>query len=78
MILAFSFSPLLIIVVIQDYELYVHHSHVIKGNDIIFKCDIPSFVSDLVFLFNWEDNENNVYQSLSASNYGKLSVAEDN
>jgi hypothetical protein len=59
-------------VVIQDYELYVHHSHVIKGNDVLFKCDIPSFVSDLVTLFNWEDSDAKVYQSSSASNLGKF------
>ncbi len=64
----------LIPVVIQDYELYVHHAHVIKGNDLLFKCDIPSFVSDLVYLFNWEDSENNVYQALSASNLGKIKL----
>ncbi len=58
-------------VVIQDYELHVHHSHVIRGNDLLFKCDIPSFVTDLVTLFNWEDSDQTVYQASSAANYGK-------
>ena len=56
---------------IQDYELYVSPAHVIKGNDVIFKCDVPSFVSDLVLVFSWEDNDNKVYQTESASNLGK-------
>ena len=66
------------IVVIQDYELYVSPAHVIKGNDVIFKCDVPSFVSDLVLVFSWEDNDNKVYQTESASNLGKQSIQIQN
>ena len=69
--MALAFKTVYLTVVIQDYELYVHHSHVIRGNDVLFKCDIPSFVSDMVTLFNWEDNDLKVYQAGSASNLGK-------
>jgi len=65
-----AFKTTYLTVVVQDYEIYVSHSHVIKGNDALFKCDIPSFVSDMVTVFSWEDNDLKVYQAGSASNLG--------
>lgn len=36
---------------------------VIKGNVAIFKCNIPSFVSDHVEIIEWTDTEGGVYST---------------
>ncbi len=48
------------LVVTQDYQTYVNQAHVIRGNDVLFKCDIPSFVADLLTITAWADNQGNV------------------
>ena len=48
----------LLAVVQPSYEIDVFKENVILGNDAIFKCQIPSFVSDLVLLESWVDSEN--------------------
>uniref|UniRef100_A0A0K2UB89 Uncharacterized protein n=1 Tax=Lepeophtheirus salmonis TaxID=72036 RepID=A0A0K2UB89_LEPSM len=35
--------------------------HVINGNDALFKCKIPSFISDLAAVLSWADSEGNSY-----------------
>ena len=37
------------------------NEYVILGNDALMKCEMPSFVSDLVQVQSWVDNEDNVY-----------------
>lgn len=44
---------------------------VIKGNTAVFKCQIPSFVSDHVEVISWQDMDNNKYLP-PTSDYGKL------
>ncbi|CAB4056116.1 unnamed protein product [Lepeophtheirus salmonis] len=61
---AFGKSPL---AVNQDYKTYVNQAHVIKGNDVLIKCDIPSFVSDIVYVVGWLDQEGQVYSKASLS-----------
>ena len=56
----------------QRYEIDILRESVIVGNDAIFKCSIPSFVSDFVSVDTWVDSEANVLGS-SAVNFGKLS-----
>ena len=36
-------------------------NYVILGNDALLKCDVPSFVGDLVDVFGWLDNEGTEY-----------------
>jgi hypothetical protein len=55
--------------VTQDYNIYVNQAHVIRSNDVLFKCDIPSFVTDFVSVQSWDDNEGVTY---SAHSQGKL------
>ena len=58
-----SDSPTVILcfsVVTQDYSIYISPAHVIRGNDVLLKCDIPSFVSDFVQVSNWVDNGGSV------------------
>jgi hypothetical protein len=42
----------------------VYDAFVIKGNPAIFKCQIPSFVSDHVEIVEWVDTDNGSYKML--------------
>ncbi|CAH0555671.1 unnamed protein product [Brassicogethes aeneus] len=48
-------------VVTQYYEAQVYDVFVIKGNTAVFKCQIPSFVSDHVEIVSWQDTQGNQY-----------------
>ncbi|KAJ8895518.1 hypothetical protein PR048_000854 [Dryococelus australis] len=48
-------------VVNQYYEAQVYDVFVIKGNTAVFKCNIPSFVSDHVEIVSWEDTKGTRY-----------------
>ena len=41
----------------QVYDSHTFHETVIHGNDAIFKCSIPSFVSDFVAVLGWVDSQ---------------------
>ena len=43
------------------------NEYVILGNDALMKCDIPSFVSDLIEIQSWIDSEENIYLKNSYS-----------
>lgn len=38
------------------YDLFV-----IKGNSAIFKCNVPSYVSDHIDVLSWHDTKGNEY-----------------
>ena len=57
LLLTFPFS-----VILQGYQTEISNEHVILGNDAIFKCSIPSFVSDFVTVQAWIDNEANAFE----------------
>ena len=46
-------------VITIDYEVDVFKETVIRGNDAILKCQIPSFISDLVTVDSWVDSRGN-------------------
>ena len=46
--------------------------YVILGNDVLLKCNIPSFVADFVAVTGWLDSEGTEY--LIQSKYGNLVV----
>lgn len=48
-------------VVNQYYEAQVYDVFVIKGNAAVFKCQIPSFVSDHVEIVAWQDTDGAKY-----------------
>ena len=50
----------------QRYEIDILRESVIVGNDAIFKCSIPSFVSDFVFVDTWVDSEANILGETSS------------
>ena len=41
----------------QRFEIDILRESVIVGNDAIFKCSIPSFVTDFVYVQSWIDSE---------------------
>ena len=43
----------------QRYEINISPESIIVGNDAIFRCSIPSFVSDFVSVDSWIDSEAN-------------------
>ena len=56
-------------VVVQKYVTDVFREQVIMGNDVLFKCQIPSFVADHVLVDSWVDSEN---VTLHQKSQGKL------
>jgi hypothetical protein len=63
--------------VFNDFKTNVApESYVIVGNDAILKCDIPSFVADLVTVTSWHDNAGNVYL-IGAESFGNLLIVSD-
>ena len=57
-------------VVNQEYRVAVHEESVVLFNDVIFKCNIQSHVTDLVTVSGWVDSEGETYSSSSRDNYG--------
>lgn len=49
---------------------------VIKGNAAVFKCNVPSFVSDHLEIVSWEDTQGTKY--LPSDDYGKIYVQNIN
>lgn len=58
--------------VAQDYESDADKEYVIRGNNAIMKCEIPSFVADFVSVQSWQDSNGNVYYPRDAD-YGNFS-----
>lgn len=50
--------------------MHADTEYVIKGNSVVLKCKIPSFVADFVTISMWEDSEgNNFYPSDNFGNF---------
>ena len=43
--------------VVQNYEADVGRENVLLSNDVLFKCNIPSHISDFVSVVGWVDSE---------------------
>ena len=52
----------------QDYQTDAFRENVILGNDVIFKCDIHSFMSDFVSVEAWLDSEAETF--MPSNQYG--------
>lgn len=58
------------LVVAQPYDAHVFLETAIRGNSIVMKCQIPSFVADFVQVLSWHSDHNeDFYQDNS---YGQL------
>ena len=64
--------PYLFSVVSQGYVTESGNEYVILGNDALMKCNVPSFVSDLVQVHSWIDNENNEFYLKDGFNSKRL------
>ena len=64
--------------VIQTYETDVIKEFVIRGNDAVIKCSIPSFVTDFVTVLSWtiESSKNEIEVALGASLTGKQKTCD--
>ena len=58
----------------QAYRVVVHEESVILGNDVQFKCNIQSFVTDFVHLTSWIDSEGSTFSV--GQSIGNKSVQE--
>jgi len=56
-------------VVNQEYTVFISPTHVMVGNDALIKCDIPGFVTDLVTVVSWVDDQANTYSPTSFGTY---------
>ena len=63
-------EPVLVSVATQSYRVDVGVAQVIRGNEVILKCDIPSFAADFVTVSDWVDSEGISYQP--SSSLGKI------
>ena len=59
----------------QEYITEAHNVHVIIGNSALFKCEIPSFVTDLVTVVSWSDHEKNEYFLSGSQSLGSVSLS---
>ena len=50
-------SKSLLLVAKQPYRVAVPEESVILGNDVVIKCNIPSFVADFLTVAAWVDSE---------------------
>ena len=58
----------------QKYEIEADNEYVILGNSAIMKCEIPSFVSDLIEVVTWQDDSGNIYPAYDDSSGKFLSI----
>lgn len=56
--------------VIQSYESEADNEYVIRGNSVVMKCEIPSYVADFVFVDLWLDSEGRNYYPNNAAETG--------
>lgn len=61
-------------VVSQYYEAQVYDVFTIKGNAAVFKCNLPSFVSDHLDVVSWTDTDGGQYM-IDNVDYGKERVS---
>ena len=54
----------------QNYITEAHNVYVIIGNSALFKCEIPSFVTDFVSVVSWSDQQSNDYFKGNAQTMG--------
>lgn len=59
-------------VVSQYYEAQVYDMFVIRGNTAIFKCSVPSFVSDYLYVESWEATNGEKYFTQSIADHGSI------
>ena len=60
-----SESDIFVLVAAQPYHVTVPDDSVIVGNDVVIRCNIPSFVTDFLSVTAWVTSEGSEFQSSS-------------
>jgi hypothetical protein len=60
-------------VVSQHFIVEVNNEHVIRGNSVTIRCNIPAFVSDFVSVHSWLDGDGTSYTSAD-NKFGTLCI----
>ena len=47
----------------QSYDTDVGRENVLLNNDVLFQCNIPSFISDFVSVLAWVDSEGSSFSA---------------
>ena len=50
------------LVVEQDYTTEPRNQYIVRGNDALMECEIPSHIADMVEVVGWVDSEANDYR----------------
>jgi Down syndrome cell adhesion molecule-like protein 1 len=58
-------------VVLQPYESETGNEYVIRGNSALLKCDIASYMADLVYTESWIDSQGRVYSAHSNGKFNR-------
>ena len=56
-------------VAMSTYRVDVSIAQVIMGNEVLLKCDIPSFATDFVSVVSWVDSEGLTFTHNSLGNH---------
>ena len=64
--------------VVQSYRTAIPEEFVIRGNDALVKCSVPSFVTDFVSVLSWtvQSTENKLEVSQETSSTGKKNIID--
>ena len=54
----------------QEYEARVADEFVLRGNAVLLKCALPSYVSDIVVIESWMSDQGETFTA--ADDWGKL------
>ena len=65
-------------VAMSTYRVDVSIAQVILGNEVILKCDIPSFATDFVSVVSWVDSEGLTFTQSSLGNHLSSSNLKEN
>ena len=49
------------LVVHQSYQTDVNLEHVIRGNSVVIRCSIPSYVADYISVESWRVDETDIF-----------------
>ena len=56
---------------LQPYESETGNEYVIRGNSALLKCDIASYMADLVYTESWIDSQGGVYTAHSNGKFNR-------
>ena len=65
----------LFLVVEQGYTTEPSNEYIVRGNDALMECEIPSYVADMIEVVGWVDSEATEYRV--SNNYGNFNVTQE-